>query len=86
MSEGSPRTNECRFVLVVGQYVDLVVTGETVHKREDFTTGTIIDNLIDEGSWIVVLWTCFVQIPIIDTHSNGSLFFRNGYDVGYPFS
>ena len=85
ISEGSPWTNECHFVLALGQYVDLIVTGETIHEREYFATGAIIDNLIDKGSWIVVFGTRFVQIPIVDTHPDGSLFLCNGHDVRDPF-
>ena len=53
-----------------------------IHPKK---AAAIVDNLIDKGSWVVVFWTCFVQIPIVDTHPNGSLFFRNGHYDGNPF-
>ena len=56
-SEGAPRTDEGNFMLVFWKNFNLIVSREVVHKGKNFTTGTIINYLVDEGGWIVVLGT-----------------------------
>ena len=64
----------------------MIIPGETIHQREDFTSGAIIDNLIDEGGRKVVFGTSFVNIPIINTYTNGALFLVDRDKIGNPVS
>ena len=45
---------------------------------------TKIDNLVDEWGRLIFLWTCFVQIVKIGTHTYGALFFHDRNKVGSP--
>ena len=62
------------------------IVGKSIHERKHFTSSTIVNNLVDKGSRIVVFWTSKIYIPIIDANSDGSLFFHNRNDVGNPLS
>ena len=44
----------------------------------------IIDDLVDERGWEVVLGTNMVEIVKVYADGNGSLFFVNGDRVGDP--
>jgi hypothetical protein len=69
-------------VLVFRNNIDFIISGETIHQKEDFTFGTIIDNLVDEGGRKVVFRTCFINIPIINAHVDGALFLVNRDKIG----
>ena len=71
-------------MLILGNNVDLIIAGETIHEREDFTSGAVIDNLIDERGRKVVFWTSFIDIPIINTYMNRTLFLVNWDKIGNP--
>ena len=71
-------------MLLLGNNVDLIISRETIHEREDFTSGAIVDNLIDEGGRKVVFGTTFVDIPIINAYTNGALFLVNRDKIGNP--
>ena len=73
-------------MLVLGRNVNLIIAGETIHEREDFTAGAVIDNLIDEGGRKVVFWTSFVDIPIINAYMNCELFLVDRDKIGNPVS
>ena len=79
-----PRTNKSSLMLILGNNVDLIILGETIHERENFTSGAVIDNLIDERGRKVVFWTSFVDIPIINTYMNGALFLVTWDKIGNP--
>ena len=57
-------------MLIDGQYLNLIVAGKAIHKWEDDTPSTFIDNLIDVWSQKVVLRTSFVQLSEIDVDLN----------------
>jgi hypothetical protein len=86
IGKSSPRTNESGFVLILRNNIDLIISGETIHQREDFTSSAIIDNLIDEGGRKVVFRTSFVNIPIINTYVDCALFLVNQDKIGNPVS
>jgi hypothetical protein len=73
-------------MLILGNNVDLIIPVEIVHQREDFTSATIVDNLIDEGGRKVVFETSFVDIPIINTYMNCALFLVDQDKIGNPVS
>jgi hypothetical protein len=73
-------------VLVHWNDIDLIISGENIHQREDFTSGTIVDDLVDERGRKVVFRTCFVNIPIINAHMDCALFLVNQDNIGNPVS
>jgi hypothetical protein len=44
----------------------------------------IVDNLIDERRWEVVLGTCVIEIAKVSADVDRALFFVDGYRVGNP--
>jgi hypothetical protein len=56
-----------------------------IHKRENYATNTIINNLVDKGCGVVVFGTSLVRILIINIDANGPLFLSNHNDIGNPF-
>jgi hypothetical protein len=78
------RTNKSSLMLILGNNVDLIIPGETIHQREDFTYGAIVDNLIDEMGRNVVFGTSFVYIPIINAYTNCALFLVDQDKIGNP--
>ena len=79
--ECTPRTNECRFVLVFGFDLDLIVSQKIVHERKGFTTSTFINDLVNEWCWKIIFGTCLVQITKIGTYMNRALFFIDRHGV-----
>jgi len=73
--ECTPRTNKCYFMLVLGLDLNLVVPEKTIHKRKDFTTRTLIDNLVNEWGWKIIFRASFVQITKVHTHTYCTLIF-----------
>jgi hypothetical protein len=73
-------------VLVGGYNIDLIISRETIHQREYFTPGTIIDDLVNEGAGEVVFKTRFVNIPIINAHADLILFLVKQNKIGNPVS
>jgi hypothetical protein len=78
----TPRTNKSSLMLILENNVDLIIPRETIHQREDFIVGAIIDNLIDEGGREVVFGTSFVDIPIINVYMNCALFLVDRDKIG----
>ena len=81
IGECTPRTNECRFVLVLRFDLDLVIARETIHERKGFTVGALINDLVDEWGWVIVLWTRLVQITEIGTDTNRALFLIDWHGI-----
>jgi hypothetical protein len=84
IGKSTPRTNKSTFMLVLSD-VNLIIAGESIHERKYFTAGTVIDDLVDERGWKVVLWTGFVNILIINENTYTTTFLINRYRVGNPF-
>jgi hypothetical protein len=80
----TPRGNECGFVLISWVDLNLVIARKSVHKGKSLMVGAVINNLINEQRWEVVLGTCIVEIVKIGANANRSLFFVDGYRVGNP--
>jgi hypothetical protein len=85
IGESTPRTNKRSFMLVLRSDVNLIIAGESIHERKYFIAGTVIDDLVEKRGWKVVLWTGFVNIPIINTNTYTTTFLINQYRVGNPF-
>lgn len=75
--EHTPRTNKGCLFLIDRCDVDLVITRKTIHKGKDLTPGTFINDLINEGSRIVVFRTGTIEISIIHTNVDRNLFFSH---------
>ena len=69
-------------MLVCGYDIDLIISGETIHQREDFTFGTIVDDLVNEGGRKVVFRTRFINVSIINAHADCTLFLVNRNKIG----
>jgi hypothetical protein len=80
----TPRVNEFDFVLIGWVDLNLVIARESIHEGESLMAGAVVDNLIDERRWEVVLGTCVVEIAKFGANANRSLFFVDGYRVGNP--
>jgi hypothetical protein len=78
--ECTPWTNECRFVLVFGFDLYLIISLKTIHEREGLTTCTFINYLVDEWCGKITFWTGLVQITEVRTYTNRSLF-GTGFDT-----
>jgi hypothetical protein len=55
-----PRADENCLVLVKLEYIDLIIDRKSFHKINDDTYGIVIDNLVDKGSWVIVLGTSLI--------------------------
>jgi hypothetical protein len=84
IGKSTPRKNKRNLMLILGNNVDLIIPRETIHQREDFTSGAIVDNLIDERGRKVVFVTSFVDIPIINAYMNCALFLVDRDKIGNP--
>lgn len=85
ISKSTPRTDERSFLLIFWENFNLIVSGETIHKGKNFTTGTIINDLVDKSGRVIVLRTCLIKIPIINTNLDSTSFLSNGHGIGNPF-
>jgi hypothetical protein len=74
IGKSTPRTNKSSLMLILGNNVDLIIPIEAIHQREDFTSGAIVENLIDKRGRKVVFGTGFVDIPIINAYMDCALF------------
>jgi len=86
VSKIAPRTDKGSLMLISGCNIDLVIPRETVHKGKHFTSGTLVNELINEGCGEVILRTGLVDVTVINTDSNGTLFFIHRDDIGNPIS
>ena len=78
ISECTPRENKSSFMLVFRFDLDLIVAGETIHKREYLTTRTCIYDLINKRCRVVVLRTGFVKVSKFRTNTNSPYFLSTG--------
>ena len=84
IGKSPPWANKSRFVLINRSNIDLVITGETVHKRIHFTAGTLVNDLINEWCGKIIFRTGFVYITVIDTNPDCTLFFSYRDNVRNP--
>jgi hypothetical protein len=91
ISKGTPWGSKSGFILIYWMDLDLIVDGEPIHEGKSLihegkslVSGTVIDNLVDERGWKVVLGTRMVQITKVNADTNSALFFVNRDGVGNP--
>ena len=82
----TPRANESSFMLVFRFDLDLIVAGETIHKREHLTPRTCIYDLVNKWCGVIVLRLGFIEVSKVCTNMNSPLLFINRNRVGHPFS
>ena len=70
ISKSSPWEYICDFILISREYVYLIVARKSIHEGKNFIFGTIINNLVDRQSWIIVVGTSFINISVINTYLN----------------
>jgi hypothetical protein len=73
-------------VLILRNNINLIIYEETIHQREDFSSSTIVDNLVDKGGRKVIFRTSFVNIPIIHAYADCALFLFYRDNIGNPVS
>jgi hypothetical protein len=79
--ECTPWADECRFVLVFGFDLNLVISRKTIHERKGFTTRTFINDLVDEWCGKIIFGTCLIQITEVGTYTNRAVFFIDRHGV-----
>ena len=84
IGECAPWGCECCFVTVFFFYLDLVVTGKSIHQGEGLMSGACIDDLVDEWCGEVVLGTCPIEIMEFYANTNSTLFFIHGNRIRNP--
>ena len=73
--KSASRTDKGRLVLIGRGGINLVVTREAVHERIYFAARTLVNELINEWRGVVVFWASSINVAVIDTDANGTLFF-----------
>ena len=81
VTEGAPRRGEGCLGLVTSGQLDLIISRISIHKGEHGMTCRAVDQEIDVGEWIVILWSSFVEISKVDTNSNFTIFLGNCYNI-----
>jgi hypothetical protein len=82
--KGTPWGSECGFILISWVDLNLVIARKSIHKRESFVVGAVIDNLIDERHWKVVFGTYVIEIVKVSSNADSALIFVDGYRVENP--
>ena len=67
---GSLRCDERGLFLVTWVHTDLVVSGEGIHKTEEFVARSGIYDEVDSQQRETVLWACFVDVSEVDAESS----------------
>jgi len=62
----------------------MVVTRKSIHKGKYLAPGTFINDLINEGSRIVIFRTSTIEISIINANMDHALFFSHRDNIGHP--
>ena len=77
--------DECSKLLVFDFQLDLVVTRICVEERQEGTTRSGVDNLVDARQREVVLRAVLVQVGEVDAHAQGiGILLRHHHWVSYP--
>lgn len=63
------------FMLIFWFNLDLIIAGEIIHEGQYLIIGAFIDYLNNGRDWEIIFWTHMVQISIINTENNGTMFF-----------
>ena len=84
IGKSSPWTDKGGFVLVSRGNIYLVIPRKTVHKGVHFTPSTLVNKLINKGCGEIIFRAGLIDITVINTNTDGTLFFILRHDVGDP--
>jgi len=82
----SPRSDKWSLRLIHWENVDLIISGENIHEWIDFTTNTVINNLVNEWGQIIFLQTSAINISIIDAYTDCAMFLHDRDNMKYPIN
>jgi hypothetical protein len=82
--KSTPWGSKRGFILICWMDLDLIVAGEPIHEGKILMADIVIDNLVDERGWKVVLGTSMVEIVKFSADANSALFFVKGDGIGNP--
>ena len=71
--------------LVIWIHADLVVSGESIHKTEEFMAGCSIYDKVNSRQRETIFWACSADVSEVDAESPLAIFFFDEHDVGQPF-
>lgn len=72
--EGSSWIDKGCLILITQCNVYLAVSRKNVHKGKEFTPTTFINDLVNEGSGVIILRTNMIEIMLIYAKMNNALF------------
>ena len=81
---GSPMSGEKCLSFVLFNHLDLIITQESIHKREEHVGRCVINQGNDIWQGKIILRAGLIQIPIIDMHMYFPIFLWHGNNVGNP--
>ena len=61
-----------------------MIAREAIQERHDFTASCRNNNFVDSWQRKIVLWTSFVEVGEIDTHSSFPILLLHHDDIGEP--
>lgn len=79
--ECTPWTDKICLFLIGRRNVNLVVTRKIVYKGKHFAPSTFINDLINEGSGVVILRTSMIEIMVTDAKVDHALFRCHRYNI-----
>ena len=84
VAKGTPLSNKGCLLHIFGSHLNLILTGETIHKGEDLMLCGVVNQKVDMRQREIILGARPVQIPVIDTHPDFTIFLRHWNHVGNP--
>src|SRR3954468_7046161 len=85
VTKSPPRCCECCLLHVFWCHLDLIVTGEAIHEREHFALCGTVHQCINVRQRKIILWTCSIQISIVNTHSDFPILLRYWHNISDPW-
>ena len=67
------RKNKCSLMLIGWFNNDLILTKKTIHKGKILASDVVVNNMVSEKCWIIIFWTCSVQVLVVDIDADGTL-------------
>ena len=72
-------------MLISWKNFNLIIARKIIHEGKNLTPGTVVNDLINKRSRIIILGTSLINITIINVYSNGSLFLIYKNNIRDPF-
>ena len=71
-------------MLIRRKNVNLVIPRKPIHKGKNVTPSIVINDLINKRSRIIILRASMVNVTVINTDMNGTLFIIYRNNIGNP--